>query len=518
MDTLPRQRLTELVGRYGHDVADDPRRCEALLRDMCPQHKREIFVLVSAVKECVPRELLGSSSGIPKAVLVSRLTKRLHENLGVAENLARWAVESWALALGIASTNDLRFPFNCPACGAGGSMASRLAGQAVHCPKCQAIVRISDDGRNACIDRIDGSLDQFPRMQASKETVLLHNSSITVGISPATGDDDLFSEFPRVSTEDILRQTLRRVLADGIVTDEERAEVHQLRKNLGIAPEVATRILAEVKAEMGVGQPITTGLSVTQPIPPLPNVNPGSSSPAMSSRPLPQSGHSVGIEFRCIRCGKLLRTNDSAAGKQAQCPSCGAVMTLSSASAAPSDPGLVVPPGPISQQPVIGPTVAVPGFGLWYTTKFGQLPVVVQVVMWLFYGYLWIPIFYFASRGIGQAVPAGAVQAQRRIRGPSLGLVITGILGAGLAACAALACLSREPDVSGAPIWMFSAAIQGFVAYAGFRMMNLRNYGVARVGSILAMLPCSPSCLLGLPIGIWSLVILSKPEVKSAFH
>jgi hypothetical protein len=37
--------------------------------------------------------------------------------------------------------------------------------------------------------------------------------------------------------------------------------------------------------------------------------------------------------------------------------------------------------------------------------------------------------------------------------------------------------------------------------------------------SILALAPCiSPCCLVGLPIGIWALVVLSKPEVKSSFH
>jgi hypothetical protein len=31
--------------------------------------------------------------------------------------------------------------------------------------------------------------------------------------------------------------------------------------------------------------------------------------------------------------------------------------------------------------------------------------------------------------------------------------------------------------------------------------------------------PCiSPCCLVGLPIGIWALVVLNKPEVKSSFH
>ena len=33
------------------------------------------------------------------------------------------------------------------------------------------------------------------------------------------------------------------------------------------------------------------------------------------------------------------------------------------------------------------------------------------------------------------------------------------------------------------------------------------------------MVPCiSPCCLVGLPIGIWALVVLNKPEVKGSFH
>jgi hypothetical protein len=36
--------------------------------------------------------------------------------------------------------------------------------------------------------------------------------------------------------------------------------------------------------------------------------------------------------------------------------------------------------------------------------------------------------------------------------------------------------------------------------------------------AILAMIPClSSCCIVGLPLGIWALVVLSKPEVKSEF-
>jgi hypothetical protein len=42
---------------------------------------------------------------------------------------------------------------------------------------------------------------------------------------------------------------------------------------------------------------------------------------------------------------------------------------------------------------------------------------------------------------------------------------------------------------------------------------------VSFIASILAMIPCFTSCccLVGLPIGIYALVVLNKPEVKSAF-
>ena len=51
------------------------------------------------------------------------------------------------------------------------------------------------------------------------------------------------------------------------------------------------------------------------------------------------------------------------------------------------------------------------------------------------------------------------------------------------------------------------------------QMKALENYPLALTASILAIIPClSPCCLVGLPIGIWAIVVLSKPEVKAAFH
>ena len=83
MKELPRQKLREVVATYGRSLCDDPRPCEALLRDFCGAHKREIHVLVSALKEQrVAADLLGSQNGVPYEVQFARLTKRLRDTWG----------------------------------------------------------------------------------------------------------------------------------------------------------------------------------------------------------------------------------------------------------------------------------------------------------------------------------------------------------------------------------------------------------------------------------------------------
>jgi hypothetical protein len=102
-----RQILGQIVTKFGTAVAEDARRCEAILRDLCGQHRKAINVLVSAVKEKVVSELLNSSGGIPPQVLLARLSKKLHDSAGIDERLARWGVQSWALALGVIAPHTI---------------------------------------------------------------------------------------------------------------------------------------------------------------------------------------------------------------------------------------------------------------------------------------------------------------------------------------------------------------------------------------------------------------------------
>lgn len=100
MNDLPRQKLRELITRYGPALADDPRRCEGLLRDLCGAYRREIFVLISALQQGVAKDLLNIQPGTPYPVLEAQLIRELREDLALDEEAARWAVETWAEALG----------------------------------------------------------------------------------------------------------------------------------------------------------------------------------------------------------------------------------------------------------------------------------------------------------------------------------------------------------------------------------------------------------------------------------
>jgi hypothetical protein len=107
MNPHVQDKLCQIVARYGASVVDDPRRCEGLLRDLCPHDKREVHVLVGALKERIPAELASLALQKRAAASVGRLARRLEDNLALAEEPARWAVESWALALGVATPQQM---------------------------------------------------------------------------------------------------------------------------------------------------------------------------------------------------------------------------------------------------------------------------------------------------------------------------------------------------------------------------------------------------------------------------
>jgi hypothetical protein len=136
----------------------------------------------------------------------------------------------------------------------------------------------------------------------------------------------------------------------------------------------------------------------------------------------------------------------------------------------------------------------------------------------------------------------GGPPIRERVSGPAIGLLVTGIIGIvgqliglllnllGIGLFAAGAQQQGAPaqqaqfmayfQGTGAIVAAIIGSVVGILIVLGaIKMRNLESYGLAMTASILAMIPCvSPCCLLGLPMGIWAIVVLGKPEVKAAFH
>jgi predicted Ser/Thr protein kinase len=56
-----------------------------------------------------------------------------------------------------------------------------------------------------------------------------------------------------------------------------------------------------------------------------------------------------------------------------------------------------------------------------------------------------------------------------------------------------------------------------FVVLGGWNLMQLRSRRLAHIGSILALFPLSPGSVVGLPMGIWALMVMRNEQVKAAF-
>lgn len=107
MNNTPRETLRRIVSKYGREIGSNPKRCESLLNDLCGEYRREINVLVNAIDERVPLDLLAGVATMPREMLLNRLEKRLEEHTAMTREAARWSVESWALALNLATEVDI---------------------------------------------------------------------------------------------------------------------------------------------------------------------------------------------------------------------------------------------------------------------------------------------------------------------------------------------------------------------------------------------------------------------------
>ncbi|MCL4434568.1 MAG: hypothetical protein M1399_07365 [Actinobacteria bacterium] len=96
--------IVDLLEREGTSIARDPRRVEAFLRDLCGEYLAEISVAMSVLRVGLLEDLHASAANRsqPISLAMARLAMQLCREQGIEDSLARWAVGSWALALGVA--------------------------------------------------------------------------------------------------------------------------------------------------------------------------------------------------------------------------------------------------------------------------------------------------------------------------------------------------------------------------------------------------------------------------------
>jgi capsular polysaccharide biosynthesis protein len=116
---------------------------------------------------------------------------------------------------------------------------------------------------------------------------------------------------------------------------------------------------------------------------------------------------------------------------------------------------------------------------------------------------------------------------RREVRGPAIGLLVAGILNWILVPVAVgvirwivpLEWKSLELTLSSTAVTsacVASLALCSFIIYAALKIQRLEAHGAGLWAGVLAIV-VAPGNIVGLPIGVWTLVVLSRREVRAAF-
>jgi predicted Zn finger-like uncharacterized protein len=244
------------------------------------------------------------------------------------------------------------------------------------------------------------------------------------------------------------------------------------------------------------------------------------------------------ITTRCPSCDRKLRVPDNLLGSRVKCPGCQTVFTAEDQGEEAPPPAAPAPrerpperprdpvtdrPSEARRRPALTPPPEGEGAGGYEDEPEGD---------------------YEEDRP--RRGGRSRERAREMVSGPAVALMVTGGIGIALGVLNLVASLALGslqlavpnagrpgpgmpgPGAAGPGQAMMGTAFNvthsviviacgAVVTYGAVQMKNLRSRGWAMTGSVLAMIPCLGCCLLGLPFGIWSVVVLNKPEVVRAF-
>ena len=114
--------------------------------------------------------------------------------------------------------------------------------------------------------------------------------------------------------------------------------------------------------------------------------------------------------------------------------------------------------------------------------------------------------------------------AESKLKGPAIAIIINAAIGLVTSLYGLMSMGDRpiyfQSDRAGLRVAQTFAVLllfgHAFCIYSALQMMKARKHGSAITSAIIAIVSGLQTCI-GLPIGIWALVVLIKPEIKSAF-
>ncbi len=102
MEDEAQNRLKKMITRYGQSVVEDEQRCKNIMGDYFGnEHRPEIKALTTVLNEQVVKAIMTPPHGFPIEVWLLSQKQKVMDECGLREEVAMWAVESWALALGV---------------------------------------------------------------------------------------------------------------------------------------------------------------------------------------------------------------------------------------------------------------------------------------------------------------------------------------------------------------------------------------------------------------------------------
>jgi hypothetical protein len=133
------------------------------------------------------------------------------------------------------------------------------------------------------------------------------------------------------------------------------------------------------------------------------------------------------------------------------------------------------------------------------------------------------------------SVPGNREAAIGRLRGPAIAIIVIcvlgvlyqlvmlalNILGVGISSLAPPGGSDQFINMMsggvGIILGLAQIVLNAFGIFAALKMMKAESYAMAWIATIIVALPCSFCCCFGIPIAIWSIIVLIDDQVKAAF-